>query len=110
MGFNRARMLEATGSLQAAVREYRELLQAFPGYTDCHMRLAYLAMQRGDSAEAMHWVEQALEVKPGLVDAKAMLGKLCSHFPSHSVRRVLRAASHCLALCAFCRLLCVSLR
>lgn len=81
MGFNRARVLEANGSLQAAAREYEGILNAFPGYTDCHLRLACMAVRRGNHSEAVRWAKKALDVKPGLLDAQAMLGEPNSHAP-----------------------------
>jgi hypothetical protein len=48
--------------------------QAFPGYTDCHLRLACIAAARGDSDAALDWARRALERRPKLADAQAMLG------------------------------------
>lgn len=49
--------------------------QAFPGYTDCHLRLACIAAARGDSDAALEWARRALERRPKLADAQAMLGE-----------------------------------
>jgi tetratricopeptide (TPR) repeat protein len=74
LGFNQARVQEAAGDTQAAARSYAAMLEAFPGYTDCHLRLACVAKHRGDSAQALLWTQKALESKPGLPDALAMQG------------------------------------
>ncbi len=74
LGFNQARVQEAAGDTQAAARSYRAMLDAFPAYTDCHLRLACIAKHRGDLAGALKLTQKALEAKPGLPDALAMQG------------------------------------
>lgn len=49
IGFNLARVREACGELEAAGRDYRELLQQFPRYADPYLRLAAMARRRGDT-------------------------------------------------------------
>ncbi len=44
-----ARVREASGELQAAEGEYRALLEQFPDYADCYLRLACVAKMRGDT-------------------------------------------------------------
>ncbi|BDA40854.1 RNA polymerase-associated protein CTR9 homolog [Coccomyxa sp. Obi] len=76
LGFNQARVQEAAGNIEAAARSYKDMLEAFPGYTDCLLRLACIAKHRGDHAQALEWSQKALEAKPGLPDALAMQGWL----------------------------------
>lgn len=57
-------------------------LQAFPDYTDCHMRLACIEHARGDSDAALAWMHKALERKPSLADARALLGGALSQLLS----------------------------
>lgn len=84
LGFNQARVQEAAGDIEAAARSYKDMLEAFPGYTDCPLRLACIAKHRGDHAQALEWTQKALEAKPGLPDALAMQGALkCSTFLYH---------------------------
>lgn len=79
LGFNQARVQEAAGNIEVAARSYKDMLEAFPGYTDCPLRLACIAKHRGDHAQALEWTQKALEAKPGLPDALAMQGALnCS--------------------------------
>lgn len=50
-----ARVREAGGELQAAEAEYRALLEQFPQYADCYLRLACVAKLRGDT-KVGRWV------------------------------------------------------
>lgn len=62
LGFNVARLREAIGDYTSAEKEYKALLAQFPAYTDCHLRLAYIARARGDLSTAEEWANKALEV------------------------------------------------
>ena len=48
LGYNSARVKEAAGQLAAAEAEYRALLEQFPQYGDCLLRLSHMARARGD--------------------------------------------------------------
>jgi tetratricopeptide (TPR) repeat protein len=74
LGYNRARAREAAGGLRAAAEEYKRILEAFPTYTDCYVRLACIASARGASAEALDWANKALAVQPDNPDVLALLG------------------------------------
>lgn len=76
LGYNRARAREAAGGLRAAAEEYKRILEAFPTYTDCYVRLACIASARGASAEALDWANKALGVQPDNPDVLALLGTL----------------------------------
>ncbi|KAF6252058.1 hypothetical protein COO60DRAFT_560958 [Scenedesmus sp. NREL 46B-D3] len=89
MGYNMARLQEATGELKNAQQMYRSLVQQFPGYIDCYLRLSAMAKAAGDMAEAQHWAAQATQQAGGHVDAQAMLATL------HMERGDLNAAREC---------------
>jgi RNA polymerase-associated protein CTR9 len=55
LSYNLARVKEASGALQAAEAEYRELLRQFPRYGDCCLRLACVAKARGDTKARRRW-------------------------------------------------------
>jgi RNA polymerase-associated protein CTR9 len=72
MGFNLARAREATGDLKAAEADYKGLLDQFPEYTDCHLRLACMARARGDDAGALQWARKTAEAGGHPSDALAV--------------------------------------
>ncbi|MCJ1422132.1 hypothetical protein MMC29_000011 [Sticta canariensis] len=74
LGFNLARVREASGQLQAAAREYKSILDQFPGYLACHQRLAAIAQKRGDFAGAEQRLSEALKGNPDDADTLAALG------------------------------------
>lgn len=76
VGFNMARMKEATGDLQSASREYQAMLDTFPEYIDCRIRLAAIAAHRGDRAAAADHLDAALQLQPRHGDALAFKAQL----------------------------------
>jgi RNA polymerase-associated protein CTR9 len=64
------------GDLKAAKETYQRLLQSFPGYVDCYLRLAAMAKAAGDVEEARHWAAQATAQADAHIDAQAMLASL----------------------------------
>ena len=74
LGYNLARIKEATGRLTEASREYRAILESFPDYMDCYFRLAMIARAEGNQQEALEWVHKALDAKQasGGKDANAL--------------------------------------
>lgn len=89
MGYNMARLQEATGDLKAAEAMYRNLVGQFPGYIDCYLRLSAMAKAAGDMQQAAHWAAQATAQAGGHVDAQALLATL------HMERGDLNAAREC---------------
>ena len=82
---------------QDFLRGRRTFSQAFPGYTDCHLRMACIMRQRGDLPEALRWARQALDHRPGLADARALLGASFHNPPHPAVRlgsKLKQAGSH----------------
>lgn len=76
MGYNLARLQEACSDLRSARQGYTALLEQFPGYTDCYIRLAVMAAQLGDDKGAMGYVQQAKAHEGGAADALALEGHL----------------------------------
>lgn len=72
LGYNLARVKEACGDLQAAEREYRELLAQFPRYGDCCLRLACIAKARGDTKDVLAWTEAGAAIPAYRGDALAL--------------------------------------
>ncbi|KAF8067234.1 ctr9 [Scenedesmus sp. PABB004] len=91
LGYNMARLKEATGDLKSAGDTYKQLLQQFPGYIDCYLRLSAMAKAAGDDDEAQRWAAAATQQAGGHVDAQAMLACL------HLERGDLNAARECVA-------------
>ncbi|GBF96613.1 hypothetical protein Rsub_09359 [Raphidocelis subcapitata] len=71
LGYNMARLKEAAGDCGAAAEEYKRLLESFPSYTDCHLRLACLARAAGRSEEALEWAARAQAGAGGSAGAAA---------------------------------------
>eukprot|EP00884_Botryococcus_braunii_P015610 jgi/Botrbrau1/2732/Bobra.0164s0012.1 len=76
LGYNRARAREASGALRAAEDEYKSILQAFPAYMDCYIRLACIASRRGATEESLEWANKALALQPDNPDILGLLGWL----------------------------------
>jgi tetratricopeptide (TPR) repeat protein len=76
LGYNRARAREATGALREAAEEYKNILEAFPAYMDCYIRLSCIASRRGAGPEAHEWANKALAVQPDNPDVLGLLGAI----------------------------------
>lgn len=64
------------GNLKAASEAYQELVQQFPGYIDCYLRLSALARAAGDMDKARYWADLATKQAGGDIDAEALLATL----------------------------------
>jgi tetratricopeptide (TPR) repeat protein len=64
------------GDLKAASKAYQELVQQFPGYIDCYLRLSALARAAGDMDKAKEWADAATQQAGGDVDAQSLLATL----------------------------------
>lgn len=93
LGYNAARIQEASGDVRAAENEYKALLAEFPSYTDCLLRLASIARARGDIPGAEEWAKKAAEVSGRSADAFDALALLAG---LHLQHRDLNAADKCL--------------
>eukprot|EP00877_Chromochloris_zofingiensis_P002087 jgi/Chrzof1/1187/Cz01g43270.t1 len=76
MGYNMARLQEATGDLKSASAGYKALLEQFPGYIDCYLRLACIARTSGSMDDAVDWATKATDMEGGHVDAQSLLAML----------------------------------
>ena len=74
LGYNLARLKEASGLLHAAAAEYKSMLAQFPDYLACHQRLAAIAQKRGNYMEAERWLQDALKLAPDDPDCLSSLG------------------------------------
>lgn len=86
LGYNMARIREASGDLNIAEKEYQELLKEFPKYVDCLLRLACIAKKKGKISDAEQWARRAAEVSSNSADALALLAGI------HLERRDLASA------------------
>jgi hypothetical protein len=77
----------AAGNVKAAAEFYSSLVQQFPGYIDCYLRLAALARAAGEGAAAQAYVDQATQQAGGDVDAQATLATLHLHRGCAALRR-----------------------
>jgi len=77
LGFNMARVKEANGELGTAEKEYKALLEQFPDYTDCLLRLSCIAHKRGDVEMAEEWARKAAQASDMKnMDAMALLANI----------------------------------
>lgn len=65
-----------SGDVKAASKAYQDLVQQFPGYIDCYLRLSALARAAGDMDKAREWADAATQQAGGDVDAEALLATL----------------------------------
>ena len=76
--------------------------QAFPEYTDCHMRLACIEHARGNSDAALAWVRQALERKPNLADALGRTLHISANLHAGGLSLPRHQGARSCAPCALC--------
>lgn len=81
-------------------RTPQDILEQFPAYTDCWLRLACIAKYTGDMAQALDYCQKAVEVPGGSADAQVgrgctgvSLAVLCALGTPGSRRRALRVSS-----------------
>ncbi|CAD7699619.1 unnamed protein product, partial [Ostreobium quekettii] len=53
-----------------------KIIEDFPKYTDCYIRLAYLAQRSGDMKSAVQWAQKAMSVEADHTDATLLLAVL----------------------------------
>lgn len=66
--------LRSSRRLTAAVPSWQAMLENFPEYIDCQLRLAAIAARGGKRADAISHLRAILERQPGNTDALAFVG------------------------------------
>lgn len=66
----------SAGDVKAASKAYQDLIEQFPGYIDCYLRLSALARAAGDMDKAREWADAATQQAGGDVDAQALLATI----------------------------------
>lgn len=74
--YNIALVLEEVGERDQSTALYESILEAFPRYIDCILRLGCLLRDRGDEAAAIKKFEHALEVDPNCAEACLLQGNI----------------------------------
>ncbi|GBG66940.1 hypothetical protein CBR_g74627 [Chara braunii] len=74
--FNLARMLERQHETLLAGDLYTLIVEQYPKYIDCYLRLASMAHNRRDYAAAMGFINDALKVDEDNIDVLSMKGLL----------------------------------
>eukprot|EP00798_Chlamydomonas_sp_ICE-L_P008150 gene8150-1403_t len=76
LGYNNARLQEASGNYTSARDVYEAILEMHPGYIDCYLRLSCIARRTGALGEALSWAQRALNLQGGHSDALALMSQL----------------------------------
>lgn len=71
--FARGFALQMTGDLEAAMRDYRKVLETSPTNVQVTFNLAYALMALGRGAESVPLFRRVLELKPGYAEARVHL-------------------------------------
>lgn len=74
--YNIALVLEEVGERDQSTALYESILQVFPRYIDCILRLGCLLRDRGDETAAIKKFEHALEVDPNCAEACLLQGNI----------------------------------
>jgi Tfp pilus assembly protein PilF len=69
------------------------MLENFPEYTDCELRLAAIAARGGKRDQALTHLRAVLKQKPGNADALAFMGAVLCNFFSYSIQHCQRSRS-----------------
>ena len=76
---DRAAAFRDKGDVDAAIREYREVLRLKPHYAELHYNLGNALYDRGDPDEAAAEYREALRLKPDYVEAHYNLANVFQH-------------------------------
>ncbi|CAH0517019.1 unnamed protein product [Peronospora belbahrii] len=74
--YNMGRVYEEMGDRDHAKRLYDAILDVFPGYTDCLLRLGCMLRDRGQEIEAIKMFDKVLEVDPACAEASLLQGNI----------------------------------
>ena len=84
------------GAFAEAERSYRSILAQFPGHAETYSRLGAVLMAQGKTRDAIHPMEQAIELQPDLFEAYANLSQ--AYMATGDVARAVDAAARTLEL------------
>ncbi|TDH65202.1 uncharacterized protein CCR75_001522 [Bremia lactucae] len=74
--YNMGRVYEEMGDREQAKTLYNTILEAFPNYTDCLLRLGCMLRDRGQDSEAIKMFDKVLEVNPTCAEASLLQGNI----------------------------------
>ncbi|PRP77258.1 hypothetical protein PROFUN_14470 [Planoprotostelium fungivorum] len=74
--YNIARVHESKCHYSEAVRLYEGIIEEYPEYIDCYLRLGAMCKSRGELVEAADWYNKAIEQDEKSTDALVMQGNL----------------------------------
>ncbi|KAF4047289.1 Tetratricopeptide repeat [Phytophthora infestans] len=74
--YNMGRVYEEMGNRDRAKKLYDVILEVFPRYTDCLLRLGCMLRDRGQEAEAIKTFDKVLEVDPTCAEACLLQGNI----------------------------------
>ncbi|RMX62258.1 hypothetical protein DD238_000838 [Peronospora effusa] len=74
--YNMGRVYEEMGERDHAKKLYDAILDVFPRYTDCLLRLGCMLRDRGQEAEAIKMFDKVLEVDPTCAEASLLQGNI----------------------------------
>ncbi|CAI5712020.1 unnamed protein product [Hyaloperonospora brassicae] len=74
--YNMGRVYEEMGNRDYAKKLYDAILESFPGYTDCLLRLGCMLRDRGQEAEAIKVFDKVLEIDPTCAEACLLQGNI----------------------------------
>ncbi|KAL3673573.1 hypothetical protein V7S43_001277 [Phytophthora oleae] len=74
--YNMGRVYEEMGNRDRAKKLYDAILEVFPRYTDCLLRLGCMLRDRGQESEAIKTFDKVLEVDPTCAEACLLQGNI----------------------------------
>ena len=85
-----------SGAIAEAERSYRRIIALLPDFADAHSRLGALLLARGNAAEAVAQIEQALALRPNTFEALGNLAQ--AHMLAGAPNRAIEPAGRALEL------------
>ncbi|EDW73683.2 uncharacterized protein Dwil_GK19554 [Drosophila willistoni] len=82
ISFNRARVLEELHREDLAENLYKHLIQEYPKYIDCYIRLGKMAAKRHQYVTAMDYYKEVLKVDNDNLSARCLMG---NYFMKHGM-------------------------
>lgn len=75
ISYNLARQYEAKHEYELAEKAYRNILNKYPQYIDCFLRLGCMCRDRGQIHEASEWFKEALRINNFHPDTWSLMGE-----------------------------------